>query len=551
MYKGEVCIMGQLLTRADLMRRLVVPKAEPAISDKRLQDHADRFLQPSIQTVGLRLAEQSTKLVVKGLFEEDVGNMREMSSESVPPRFRGKTGEVLELYNDPSPGQHTILIGLGKREKFDEEGARNFGALAVRSAENAKFDVVTIDLPSGSVVTLKEPALVEAITLGAMLSSYRYDQRLGVSEEDRPVAVKELYLLVEEDNEVNRFQLKKALTLAGCQNTARYLSDMSPDELNPATYPLLLELFAHIFGLQFLRLMPEELVAMGLEGIANVGRASPNPGSLILLGQMDSETDPLHVMVGKGITFDSGGMSGKSAEGMFDMHMDMEGSAAVVNAIRAILQLGWQSNILALACIAENRISENAYLLNSAIQIGRRRVLIKNTDAEGRLVLGDGLALGAHLRPDNMVTIATLTGAAIIALSKGMGAAAFTADDRLKANLVQAAQATGERVHFFDTFMDPAILEAIKGGDLADLANISNLGKGAGHITAARFLRELAFYVGDDGKEVHVPFAHVDMAPMMDGSGALKKDPRFRGDGFALRYGANLLERFYRDLKTK
>ena len=551
MYKGEVCIMGQLLTRADLMRRLVVPKAEPAISDKRLQDHADRFLQPSIQTVGLRLAEQSTKLVVKGLFEEDVGNMREMSSESVPPRFRGKTGEVLELYNDPSPGQHTILIGLGKREKFDEEGARNFGALAVRSAENAKFDVVTIDLPSGSGVTLKEPALVEAITLGAMLSSYRYDQRLGVSEEDRPVAVKELYLLVEEDNEVNRFQLKKALTLAGCQNTARYLSDMSPDELNPATYPLLLELFAHRFGLQFLRLMPEELVAMGLEGIANVGRASPNPGSLILLGQMDSETDPLHVMVGKGITFDSSGMSVKSAEGMFDMHMDMEGSAAVVNAIRAILQLGWQSNILALACIAENRISENAYLLNSAIQIGRRRVLIKNTDAEGRLVLGDGLALGAHLRPDNMVTIATLTGAAIIALSKGMGAAAFTADDRLKANLVQAAQATGERVHFFDTFMDPAILEAIKGGDLADLANISNLGKEAGHITAARFLRELAFYVGDDGKEVHVPFAHVDMAPMMDGSGALKKDPRFRGDGFALGYGANLLARFYRDLKTK
>ncbi|GGL10380.1 leucyl aminopeptidase family protein [Planomonospora parontospora] len=246
-----------------------------------------------------------------------------------------------------------------------------------------------------------------------------------------------------------------------------------------------------------------ELRAGGFGGILAVGQGSVSPPRLIQLSyEPEGEATGHVVLVGKGITYDTGGLSLKPTEGMKFMKTDMAGGAVVIAVLGALAALGARVRVTGLIAAAENSFSGTAQRPSDVItQYGGRTVEVLNTDAEGRLVMADALAYAdAELDPDVMVDIATLTGAIGIALGKGLGAL-FASDDGLAAELAGAGEASGERLWRMPLIDDyvPALESSV-----ADLANIeAGSAYGAGSITAALFLREFT------GKR---PWAHLDIA---------------------------------------
>jgi leucyl aminopeptidase len=231
------------------------------------------------------------------------------------------------------------------------------------------------------------------------------------------------------------------------------------------------------------------------------------------------------VLVGKGITFDSGGLNVKPADGMAAMKTDMAGSAVVLAVLAACRDLGVRVRVTGLLALAENAVDGAAYRPGDVVtQYGGRTVEIGNTDAEGRIVMADALAYAdRHLDPDVLVDVATLTGAARVALARSL-APVYATDDDLGAALVRAGEATGEGLWPMPLVDD---YRRLLDSDVADISHIAGLGGGGGSITAALFLREFA-----GGRR----WAHLDVA----GTGRSDVDRGLLSKG-ATGFGARLL----------
>jgi leucyl aminopeptidase len=266
----------------------------------------------------------------------------------------------------------------------------------------------------------------------------------------------------------------------------------------------------------------------GFGGLLAVGGGSATPPRLVEVSyEPEDATDgtPHIVLVGKGITFDTGGLDIKPPEAMLNMKTDMSGSAIVLAVLSACRDLKVPARVTGVLALAENAVSGSSYRPGDVItQYGGRTVEIGNTDAEGRLVLADGLAYAdAQLAPDVLIDVATLTGAATVALGRGM-APVYTSDERLEGALLAAAEATGEPLWPFPLVEDyrPAI-----DSELADVSHIAPGKVGGGSITAALFLRE---FVGQRR------WAHLDIA----GAGRSDTDSGHLNRG-ATGFGARLL----------
>ncbi len=504
-----------------IVRNLRGVGVEPGIPRK-LEKHADRILAPTITEVREVRAATGAKVMVFGVFEED------RSPAKCGPNFKGKTGDS---FVTATKSGYAVYVGLGKKDKFDEAAARKFGATAVREAEKLKSTSLDLAVPLDAERT-------ESIVLGAVLASYRYDQKIGVPKGDEPTEVKQISLITRANI---RDAIARGMKRADAQNTARYFSDIDSDALDAASYVILLKLFAYKHSLQFDVLTHHDLMLMGREGIATVGRGAAIPGAMVVLGNLDGGASPLDVLVGKGVVFDSGGYSLKTpSDIMNDMHMDMEGSAVVAGAMAAASKLYKGLNALAFLCIAQNAVGPNAVMPTAVIKIGDRTVQIMNTDAEGRLVMADGISIGAELKPKQIVSISTLTGACMIATGVGMRAGLMTTDDMLRESLSKSGDRTGEKLQHFH-IDDPYLRKVLAGGP-ADLVNLGP--RFGGHMSAQVFLKEFAHYRNRGGKEVAVPYAGLDIAPVMNGDGALAEDPRFRGAKFATGFGVQLLTNF-------
>jgi leucyl aminopeptidase len=244
-----------------------------------------------------------------------------------------------------------------------------------------------------------------------------------------------------------------------------------------------------------------ELAEAGFGGILAVGAGSALPPRLIELSYVPAGATRHVVLVGKGITFDSGGLSLKSNDGMKLMKTDMAGGAAVIAVMSALARLGVRHRVTGLVAAAENMPSGSAFRPGDVLsQYGGRTVEVLNTDAEGRLVLGDAIAYAdAELAPDQIVDIATLTGAARTALGRRY-AALYATTDELADSLLAAGTASGDRLWRMPLPDDYA---SVLNSTVADLANVSSGNEGAGSIAAALFLREFS-----GGR----PWAHLDIA---------------------------------------
>ena len=412
----------------------------------------------------------------------------------------GATGRQDEVTRIASGGRTTapliVAVGLGPEDQGGERGRleslRRGAGSGVRALAGGKTRSIALSLPAA------DAAQAEAVALGALLGRYsfsRYRNNPNGSNEGGPASLTLLSTAPDADAAARRAQ-----ALADAMNLVRDLVNTSPKHLYPETFAAEAASVADAAGLTIEILDHEMLAAGGYGGITGVGQGSDHPPRLVRLGFHHPDASRTVVFAGKGITFDSGGLSLKPPKAMEAMKSDMGGAAAVLGALQAIATLRPAVNVVGYLPMAENMPGGGAQRPSDVITIfGGKTVEVLNTDAEGRLVLADALARSAADAPDLIIDVATLTGAQLVALGTRT-AGVMGSDDEVAAAVAEAARAAGEQA-----WAMPLPEELRKGLDstVADIANVAGERFG-GMLVAGLFLREFV----PDG----VRWAHVDIA---------------------------------------
>ena len=398
----------------------------------------------------------------------------------LPRRLRraeatGKVGEIIEVELEDDTTETLLTLGLGDDSPAD---ARKAGAALARRIKNA--EVVLCD-----VTASMSHASLRAFCEGLLLASYSFSRK-SKQEPVKPTLVQLAVAGLASSQKV----LDQAVTTAEAVIFARDLANRPSNEKSPQWLAEQAIGLARSAGLRVRVLDEQALERGGFGGLLAVGGGSANPPRLIVTEYRGDPTAPRIVLVGKGITFDSGGLSLKPPDGMPLMKTDMSGAAAVLAVMSALKASGVTANVVGLLACAENMPSGNAYRPGDVVRhFGGRTSEVLNTDAEGRMVLADAIAYAnARLRPDVIVDVATLTGAATLGLSRIFGAL-FTPDDGLAKRLLEAGNESNDllwRLPLAEEYR-PSLDSSI-----ADISHVSRGNVGAGAITAALFLKEFA-----------------------------------------------------------
>jgi leucyl aminopeptidase len=408
---------------------------------------------------------------------------------------KGRPGEIVAvpLPAGPTGPAELLVVGIGEGSAAE---LRKAGAAIARRAKGRA--TLAAALPEGTA-----DAGLQAHIEGLLLASYTFSRR---SEPPSSGPVSGIALHVGGD--FGRQAADRALVVAKAVWLARDLANTPSNEKDPAWLADRAREVAVATGLACRIWDETELRGEGFNGLLAVGSGSSRPPRLISLGYRPGEengasAESSHVvLVGKGITFDSGGLSIKPREAMIPMKADMAGGAAVIAVLGALRELGVRHRVTGLVAAAENMPSGSAYRPSDVItQYGGTTVEVVNTDAEGRLVLADALAYAdRNLDPDVIIDLATLTGAASLGLSRRVGAL-YATDNELAVGLVAAGEAAGEPLWRMPLVED---YRSALDSDIADIRHVVQDAKvGGGSITAALFLRE---FVG--GRR----WAHLDIA---------------------------------------
>jgi leucyl aminopeptidase len=355
---------------------------------------------------------------------------------------------------------------------------------------------------------------VIAVAEGALFGAYAYNRyRTGDSVKEPVGAV--LIASANGSTAAARAGVKRAKILAAAVHGTRDLINAAPLDLYPAAFAADAQRVVTDLPVSVTVLDERRLTRGGYGGILAVGQGSSRPPRLVRLDYAPAGATAHVALVGKGITFDSGGLSIKPASGMDEMKSDMSGAAAVLHAVAAVAELGLPIRVTGWLAIAENMPSGTAQRPSDVITIrGGRTVEVLNTDAEGRLVLADALVAAGELKPDVIVDIATLTGAQMIALGNRTSAIMANNDD-LRERIHRVADAAGEQ---FWPMPLPPELRASMDSRVADIANIGE--RFGGMLVAGLFLKEFVPSEGEGDAAVATPWAHLDIAGPAFNSGA-------------------------------
>jgi leucyl aminopeptidase len=421
--------------------------------------------------------------------------------------FKGRGGDEAVLYGGGEGPARFVLIGTGKAEKFDAEQVRQYAGSAVRAAE--RLDVMDVALWVDGAGAVEDGPLAQAAAEGLAMAAWRFMELKSepADDEARP-EIREATLYVAGDAAALAAGTEAGAIIGRGANLARTLQSRPGNVATPTHLADEATRMGAEVGLTVTAFDEARLLEEGMHAILTVSQGSEEEARLIIMEHNGGqEGDPPLILVGKGLTFDAGGISIKPALGMEDMKFDMSGGAAVIGAMQAIAELGVKANVVGIVPSSENLLSGKAVKPGDIIQtLGGKTVEVINTDAEGRLILADALAYGARMKPAAMVDCATLTGAVVIALG-GHAIGLMSNDDDLAAELRGAGDRSGERC-----WQLPLWPEYTKQLDstTADLMNVG--GRPAGSITAAAFLQE---FVGD------ATWAHLDIAGTAYGDGKL------------------------------
>jgi leucyl aminopeptidase len=443
--------------------------------------------------LAIGLFEKNTEITgeLAQLDEKLAGILQELIAET---EFEGKTGSTaVTRVGGNSPVRKLILVGLGKSEKYELKTVRQVASAIARLSKKEKSKTLGISLPK---VNDDANATAQAITEGIFLALHQ-DNRFKSEQEDKGLKLEtvELLGLSNCDEAINRGeQISSGVILA------RELVAAPANAVTPITMAQTAEQIAADYGLAIEILEKEECEQLGMGAFLGVALASDLPPKFIHLTYKPEGTPKRKLaIVGKSLTFDSGGLNIKGAgSGIETMKMDMGGGAATLGAAKAIAQIKPEVEVHFICAATENMISGHAMHPGDILTASNGKTIeVNNTDAEGRLTLADALVFTEKLGVDAIVDLATLTGACIIALGDDI-AGLWSTDENLASQLKESSEKAGEK--FWQLPMEEKYFDGLK----SQIADMKNTGpRAGGSITAALFLKQFV-------KET--PWAHLDIA---------------------------------------
>lgn len=452
-----------------------------------------------------RIDQKQTPLLVVGVYENENDFLYSNGIESILYRtikeiisnkeFKANLGTSLVLPTmDKGPMKKIMLLGLGKKDKFNNEIARIASAKAavkVREMGISEFSILLFS-------NLNE-GLIEAISEGVGLSLYSFN-RYKTNDNKEELKANQVTILINAEMTNIQSIVDRTSLLVEAVNFARDLSNLPPNDCSPSQLASIALSIATEYGLKSRIVERYEMESMGLNGIVSVGKGSHYPPKLIILEYRGSNDDEKpYLLVGKGVTFDTGGISLKDSDKMDEMKFDKSGGCNVIAIMKAVASLKLPINVIGLIPSVENMPSSTSYKPGDIIKMyNGKTVEVLNTDAEGRLILADALAFGiSTYNPKAVIDLATLTGACIIALGTNVAAVIGT-NKKLIDELHNISERTGEK--FWELPLYEEFSEQIK-SYVADIKNIG--GRPGGAITAASFLSNFT-----NG----LPWIHIDIA---------------------------------------
>ena len=413
--------------------------------------------------------------------------------------FEGNPGQVLAV---PNGDGVAVAIGVGEPGAIDAAGLRSAAAAFARAA--SKHAQLATNLADVEGVDAK--AAAQAVTEGVLLASYRYTGLKNDAKNASRLVALTLVAGAKTEKDVDK-GAQRGQTIASAAAFARELANTPPTHLNATDIAAKAVEIGAEAGLQVEVFNKNQLEQMGCGGIIGVNRGSTEPPRMVKLTWSPKSPTGHLALVGKGIMYDSGGISLKPSDNFHqNMKMDMSGAAAVLATMSVLKELKVKTKVTAWLMCTDNMPSGSALKLGDVLTMRNgKTVEIHNTDAEGRLVLADGLSLAVEEAPDAIVDIATLTGAALVALGESIAPVLGTSQ-ALVDQLIERSAATDEPL--WQLPLDSKRYRKLLDSVVADMKNIG--GPYGGSITASIFLSE---FVGD------IPWAHIDMAgPMMVGA---------------------------------
>lgn len=415
--------------------------------------------------------------------------------------MEGKIGTTLLLHNIPDiPSKRVMLVGLGKEKDFNDKTYRQAVSAACKallqtSAADASFFLADIPLKQRDIAW----KVVQVVIL-AMESAYRFD-RLKSKPEKELSPLSKITLAVSDEASLPHGEkaLQQGLAIARGMNVAKDLGNLAPNICTPTYLAEQATDMAKTYKFKISVLEQKDMEKLGMGAFLAVARGSHQPAKLIVLEYrgLPKMEKPI-VLVGKGVTFDTGGISLKPAAEMDEMKFDMSGAASVLGTLTAVAEMKLPLNLVGIIPATENMPGGNATKPGDVVtSMSGQTIEILNTDAEGRLILCEALSYAERYKPDAVIDIATLTGACVIALGH-VASGVMGNNEQLIQELLQASELASDRAWQLPLWDD--YQELLK-SNFADMANIG--GRSAGTITAACFLSRFAD---------KYPWAHLDIA---------------------------------------
>jgi len=411
---------------------------------------------------------------------------------------KGKFGEVSIVHTlGKLPAGMVAIAGLGKRQDFNVDKIRGVAGEFCRALRKLNCHKIATILHGTGIGGIEPEASAEAITEGAILGLYSFAKYKKPEYED----IEEMLIVVREKEKVPILEqsIGKGKVVAEATNLARDMVNEPANYMTPSQMAEVAKEIASKYNLEFKVFDREDMEAMGMGALLGVAKGSNQPPKLIILSYKgDERSEKAMGFLGKGITFDSGGISLKASEGMDEMKGDMAGAAAVMTALRAIARLKPKINVTAIIPATENLPSGTALKPGDVLKaMNGKTIEVISTDAEGRLILADVLSYAVKQGLSPLIDLATLTGACRVALGT-LYSGLFGNDQDLVNKVLKAAERTGERM------WQMPLPEEYKEQNKSEIANVKNTGnRYGGAITAALFLAEFVD---------NTPWVHFDIA---------------------------------------
>ncbi|MDH3611282.1 MAG: leucyl aminopeptidase [Nitrosopumilus sp.] len=409
--------------------------------------------------------------------------------------MKGESGKIIVVpTNNKTQAKRILLAGIGKKEKITNDTIRFVSGKIAQKASELKLKEFSIILPPSYLI--ESISAASQITEGCKMALYKFEKFKSKKEQSSP----DISIFVSKSNKISKAIKNSEIVSEGVIFT-KSIANLPPNECNPTTLATLAKGIAKKNKIKCTVFSKNELKKKGFGGITAVGQGSKNEPKLIILEhQGGSRNEKPIVLVGKAVTFDTGGISLKPGEKMDEMKFDKCGGCTVLGIMKAVSELKLPINVVGIVPSVENMPGGDSYRPGDIIKLYNGKTAeILNTDAEGRLILADALAFGEKkYSPKTIIDFATLTGACIVALGTNV-AAIISNNERLTQKIKDSSRRTTEEV--WELPLNEDYMNMIK-SDVADMKNIG-IGRAAGTITAAAFLRNAI---------EETPWIHIDIA---------------------------------------